>query len=315
MPHSESRLRGRAPGLLGSVPGSVPGLRSALGQNLTSNPFKSFVSPCCLNSGEKPWVTPLDPVQSTGMVGDGYNSLPRNHGDLSLGRTSTFLRDHSVIRTNPEGTETFLHLQKPRCSFNVTFKINITQHFIVLYSFHIKITLVGLQTSERENNTTSIFIPSSQRKRQTSGGKEVWPRAQSQWVRSWDPVLFFSSSVLFYFAWLLTNNPTFGPRLRDLTKGNRPKSFTRLCSAFSVQERVKGQISLRPPVSMSLARACPTQRWQRGPGSPTTGSSRDREETQQHNFSVLLHLEHDSFFSSSGWLPLTSQASSQTSLP
>ena len=108
---------------LGSTAGSVPGLRSALGQNLTSNPFKSFVSPCCLNSGEKPWVTPLDPVQSTGMVGDGYNSLPRNQGDLSLGRTSTFLRDHSVIRTNPWGTQTFLHLQKPLCSFNVTSKI------------------------------------------------------------------------------------------------------------------------------------------------------------------------------------------------
>lgn len=149
--HSKSRLRGRALGLLGSIPGSVPGLRSALGQNLTSNPFKSFVSPCCLNSGEKPWVTPLDPVQSMGMAGDGYSSLPRNRGDLSLSRTIMLLRDHSVIRTNPPGTETFLHLRESLCSFHVTFKNNITQRFIVLYSFHIKITLVRLQTSERYN--------------------------------------------------------------------------------------------------------------------------------------------------------------------
>lgn len=149
--HSKSRLRGRTLGLLGSIPGSVPGLRSALGQNLTSNPFKSFVSPCCLNSGEKPWVTPLDPVQSTGMAGDGHNSLPRNQGDLSLSRTITLLRDLSVIRTNPQGPETFLHLQESLCSFNVTFKNSTTQRFIVLYSFHIKITLVRLQTSERYN--------------------------------------------------------------------------------------------------------------------------------------------------------------------
>lgn len=38
----------------GSIPGVVPGLRSALGHHLTSDPFKSFVSPCCLNGGGKP---------------------------------------------------------------------------------------------------------------------------------------------------------------------------------------------------------------------------------------------------------------------
>ena len=136
--HSKSRLRGSALGLLGSTPGSAPGLRSAPGQNLTSNPFKSFVSPCCLNSGEKPWVTPLAPVQSTGMAGDGYISLPRNQADLSLSRTRMFLRGHSVIGTSPQGSETVLHLHESLCSFCVTFTHNSTQHLQFLMAFTLK---------------------------------------------------------------------------------------------------------------------------------------------------------------------------------
>lgn len=97
-------------GLLGSVPGELPGLRSVFGQNLTFNPFKSFVSPCCLNSGEKPWVTPLDPVQPTGMAGWMYLTS-KKPGWFIPWVASGCSRDPSVIGAKPREEDTFLHLQ------------------------------------------------------------------------------------------------------------------------------------------------------------------------------------------------------------
>lgn len=63
---------------------------------------------------------------------------------------------------------------KSLCSFNVTFQNQAVQHFIVLYSSHVKIILVGLQTSERGNKIDRYIYPRFiDEKTEALGGEET----------------------------------------------------------------------------------------------------------------------------------------------